>query len=148
MGPNILQRCIVKVTNGQIVCIYIPSLILRRGQVFCSRLFPGMSWGLSTVVLSSKELYPETKPVYFLCLPLLGVQRHIELPWHTLPQAFQEIRLPNFALLSLAAKLQLIQCMWGFHNAASMSLAMGYKSFMMELGFYKNPFCYHYHLFS
>jgi hypothetical protein len=28
-----------------------------------------------------------------------------------------------------------------------MSLAMGYKSLMMELGFYKNPFRYDYHLF-
>jgi hypothetical protein len=25
---------------------------------------------------------------------------------------------------------------------------MGYKSFMMELGFNRNPFCYDYHLFS
>jgi hypothetical protein len=48
---------------------------------FSLQLFPGMSWGISTDVLSPRELYLATKPVYYRCLPLLGVQRHIELPW-------------------------------------------------------------------
>jgi hypothetical protein len=92
------------------------------------------------VVLSSRELFWAAKPVYFRCLPLLGVQRHIELSWRTRPEAFQGVGLPNFALLSLALKLQLIKCIWGFHDAASMSLAMGYTLFMMELGFYGKSF--------
>jgi hypothetical protein len=78
--------------------------------IFSLQLFPGMSWGIFTVVLSPRELYLATKPVYYRCLPLLGVQRHIELPWRTLPKAYQEIGLPNFALLLLASTLQLIQC--------------------------------------
>jgi hypothetical protein len=32
---------------------------------FSLQLYPGMAWGLSTVVLSSRELYLATKPVYF-----------------------------------------------------------------------------------
>jgi hypothetical protein len=100
------------------------------------------------VVLSSRELFWTTKPVYFRCLLLLSVQHHIELPWRTLPEAFQGDGLPNFALLSLASKLQLIQCIWGFHDAAFKSLAMGYKFFMMKLSFYGNNFGYNYRQFS
>ena len=41
---------------------------------FILQLFPGMSWGIATVVLSPRELYLATKPVYSKCLPFLGVQ--------------------------------------------------------------------------
>ena len=99
-----------------------------------------MAWGLSTVVLTSKEFFLATKPVYFKCLPLLGVQRHIELPWRTLPESFQGIGLPNLALHSLASKLQLLQCTWGFKDATSLSLLMGYESFLMDIGMYGNLF--------
>jgi hypothetical protein len=115
---------------------------------FSLQLYPGMSWGLSTIVLSSHELYMATKPVYFKCLPLLGIQRHIEPPWRTLPESFQGIRLPNFALHSLAAKLQLLQCIWGFKDAASISLLMGFKTFVMEISMYDNPFNNAYSCFS
>jgi hypothetical protein len=101
---------------------------------FSLQLYPGMAWGLSTVVLSSRELYLATKPVYFKCLPLLGVQRHIELPWRTLPELLQGIGLPNLALHSLASKLQLLQCIWVFRDATSLSLLMGYESFLMDIG--------------
>ncbi len=77
---------------------------------FSLQLYPGMAWGLFTVILSSKELYLAKKPVYLKCLPLLGVQCHIELPWRTLSESFQGIGLPNLALHSLASKLQLLQC--------------------------------------
>jgi hypothetical protein len=97
-----------------------------------------MTWGLATVVLSSRELFAATRPVYFKCLPLLGIQSHIELPWRTLPEAYQGIGLPNFAFHSLAAKLHLIQCIWGFINVASKSLIMGYESFFMNVGMYGN----------
>jgi hypothetical protein len=58
---------------------------------FTLQLFSGMSWGISTVVLSPRELFLAIKLVYFKCLLLLGVQHHIELPWQTLPKAFQGI---------------------------------------------------------
>jgi hypothetical protein len=53
---------------------------------FSLQLFPGMSWGISTIILSHRESYLATKPVYYRCPPLLGIQRHIELPWRTLPE--------------------------------------------------------------
>ena len=111
---------------------------------FNLQLYPGMSWGIATVVLSPQELYLATKPVYYRCLPLLGVQRHIELPWRTLPECYQGIGLPNFALISLASKLQLIQCIWGFKDAASESLRMGYESFSIDVGLYGNIFGHNY----
>jgi hypothetical protein len=105
---------------------------------FTHQLYPGMIWGLATVVLLAQELFATTRPMYFKCLPLLNVQSHIELPWRTLPEAYQGIGLPNFALHSLAAKLQLIQCNWGFNDTASKGLFMGYKSFFMNVEMYSN----------
>jgi hypothetical protein len=107
-----------------------------------------MAWGLSTVVLSSKEFALATKPVYFKCLLLLGVQQHIELPWRTLPESFQGIGLPNLALHSLASKLQLLQCNWGFKDETSLALLMGYESFLMDIELYGNPFALDYSRFS
>jgi hypothetical protein len=115
---------------------------------FRLQLLPGMSWQISTVVLSSHKLYLATKPVYFNPLPLLGIQRHIELPWQILPKAYQGIGLPNFALLLLASNLQLIQCIWGFNDAASTALQMGYESFIMDIGMYGNTLSLNYKLFS
>jgi hypothetical protein len=86
--------------------------------------------------------------VYYRCLPLLGIQRHIELPWQTLPKAYHGTGLPNFALLSLASKFQLIQCIWGFKDVASIALWMGYETFIMDIGMYGNPFSLNYELYS
>jgi hypothetical protein len=107
-----------------------------------------MTWGLAAVVLSSRELFAATRPVYFKCLPLLGVQSHIKLLWRTLPEVYQGIGLPNFALHSFAAKLHLIQCNWGFINAASKSLIKGYESFFMNIGMYGNTLDLDYKSFS
>ncbi len=115
---------------------------------FTLQLYPGMVWGIATVVLSSRELFIATKPVFYKCLPFLGVQRHIELPWRTLPECFQGIGLPNFSLVSLSSKLQLIQCIWGFKNAASMSPRMGYESFVVDIGMYGNVFSLKYDDYS
>jgi hypothetical protein len=40
---------------------------------FILQVFTGMSWEISTLVLSPCELYLATKPVYYRCLPLLGI---------------------------------------------------------------------------
>ncbi len=115
---------------------------------FTFQLCPGMLWGIATVVLSQHKLYKATWPVFFWCLPLVGVQQRIKLPWQTLPEMHQGIGLPNFALISLAAKLQYIQCNWGFNEASSRSLTMGYESFLMEIGLYRNPLGHNYTRFS
>ncbi len=124
---------------------------LSHAEVWVSfylQLYPGMAWGLSTAVLTSKEFFLATKPIYFKCHPLLGIQRHIELPWRTLPESFQGIGLPNLAIHSLTSKLQLLQCTWGFKDATSLSLLMGYESFLMDIGMYGNLFDLDYSQFS
>ena len=98
---------------------------------FTLQLYPGMSWGIAMVVLSPQEFYLVTKPVYYKCLPFLGVQHQIELPWRTLPECYQGISLPNFSLISLSSKLQLILCGWGFKYAASQSLRLRYNEFVL-----------------
>jgi hypothetical protein len=49
---------------------------------------------------------------------------------------------------SLALKLQLLQCIWGFRDATSLSLLIGYESFLMDIGMYGNPFDLNYTHFS
>jgi hypothetical protein len=78
----------------------------------------GISYGCPVI----QEFFLATKNIFYKCIPLLGVQRHIELPWQTLPESYQGIGLPNLALHSLASKLQLISCIWGFKDATSLSL--------------------------
>jgi hypothetical protein len=65
-----------------------------------------------------------------------------------LPKSYQGIGLPNFALHSLASKLQLIQCIWGFNDVASHFMLIGYQSFLMEIGMYGNILGYDYPQFS
>jgi hypothetical protein len=125
-----------------------PLIHSKTWTIFSLQLLPGMLWGLLTVILSLRELFKATRSMYFKCLPLLGIQHHIELPWRTLPEAYQGVGFPNFALLSLSSTLQLIQCIWGFNDAASVSLFMGYKSFLMDLGMYGNSLGYDYQRFS
>jgi hypothetical protein len=107
---------------------------------FTFQLYPGMVWGITTFVLSAREIYLALKPVYFRCLSFVGIQRHIELPWRMIPEKYQGIGLPYFSLVSLASKLQFIQCIWDFKDAASISLRMGYESFVMDIGMYGNVF--------
>jgi hypothetical protein len=119
---------------------------MLRFSSFCPTL--ACTTPIATVVLSPQEIYLATKPVYFKCLPFLGVQRHIELLWRMLPECYQGIGLPNFSLISLSTKLQLIQGIWGFQDAASKSLRMGYESFLMDVGLYGNVFGYKYNHLS
>jgi hypothetical protein len=58
------------------------------------------------------------------------------------------IRLPKFALHSLASKLKLLQCIWGFKDAASHLLLMGYELFLMDVRMYGNLFKCNYNHFS
>ena len=65
-----------------------------------------------------------------------------------LPESYQGIGLPNFTLHSLASKLQLIQCIWGFNDAASRPMLMGYESFLMDIRMYGITLGYNYNWYS
>ncbi len=99
---------------------------------------PGMMWGVATVVMSPLKLLEQFQRVYFRCLPSLNVNRHINLPWRLIPERYQGLGLPNYALISLASKLSLIQRGWGFNDVNARAIMIGYKSFMMEVGLYRN----------
>jgi hypothetical protein len=86
---------------------------------FTFQLCPLMLWDIKAVILSQHKLYKATRPVFFWCLPLLGVQQHIKLPWQMLPEMYQGNGLSKISLISLVAKLQYIQCNWGFNEALS-----------------------------
>ena len=103
-----------------------------------------MIWGLTTVMLSPRELFHATKQVYLNAFPSRGWAGWgsnviIELPWWTLPSAYHGhgIGLPDFGLLSLAAKLQLIQCIWGFKAIPpSIVSAWVMSPSLLEIGMY------------
>jgi hypothetical protein len=48
----------------------------------------------------------------------------------------------------LASKLQLIQCIWGFKDAALIALWMGYETFIINIGMYGNLFSLNFELYS
>jgi hypothetical protein len=83
---------------------------------FIHQLQPGIMWGITTVVMSPLKLLEQFQRVYFRCLPSLNVNQHINLPWRLIPERYQGLGLPNYALISLASKLSLIQRGWGFND--------------------------------
>ncbi len=105
---------------------------------FIHQLQPGMMWGIATVVMSPLKLLEQFQRVYFRCLPSLNVNRHINLPWRLIQERYLGLGLPNYALISLASKLSLIQCGGGFNNADARAIMIGYKSIMMEVGLHGN----------
>jgi hypothetical protein len=56
--------------------------------------------------------------------------------------------MPNFALVSLTAKLAFIQRTWGFDGVDSKALMMGYKSFMVEVGLHGSIMDYDYKVYA
>jgi hypothetical protein len=76
---------------------------------FIHQLQLGMMWGIATVIKYPLKLLEQFQRVYFRCLPSLNVNRHINLPWQLIPERYQGLGLPNYALISLASKLSVIQ---------------------------------------
>ncbi len=101
-------------------------------------------WGITTVVMSPKKLLEQFQWVYFRCLPLLNVNCHINLPWQLIPERYQGLGMPNYALVSLASKLSFLQCNWGFDVVHSKTIMIEYESFMVEVGLYGNTMSYKY----
>ncbi len=66
---------------------------------FIHQLQPGMMWGITTVVMSPLKLLEQFQRVYFICLPSLNVNQHIDLPWRLIPERYQGLGLPNYALI-------------------------------------------------
>ncbi len=69
---------------------------------------------------------------------------HIELPWRMIPEQYQGLDMPNFALIPLASKLSYLQCNWGFGAPHSNALMIGYESFIIEVGLYGDTMGYKY----
>jgi hypothetical protein len=61
-----------------------------------------------------------------------------------IPEQYQGLGMPNFALISLALKLWYLQCNWGFGAPHSNALMIGYESFIIEAGLYDDTMGYKY----
>jgi len=117
-------------------------------QSFTHQLQPGMMWDIATIVMSPKRLMDLFQWVYFRCLPLLNVNCHIDLLWHTIPEQYQGLGMANCTLVSLLLKLSFIQSNWGFDVAHLKAMMMGYESFMIEVGLYGNTKDYNFKRYS
>ena len=103
---------------------------------FFLALYPGMSYGLESVLIAPKELDDKMQALYYKILPVLGVNRNISKEWRTLSERFQGLGLPNFVVDCLAAKLFYMQSVWGFDCAAGHMMMQAYEAFLIEVGLY------------
>ena len=114
---------------------------------FHAQLFPGMTWGLVAAIMSPSKLDDLMQSLYYKILPFLGVNRNITKFWRTLPERFQGLGLPNFAVVAFACKVHFLQCNWGFKDAASVLMSFAFESHIVEVGMYGNPFSWDYKKF-
>ena len=107
---------------------------------FMYRVFPGMAWGLVTMVISPQTLGDLLHKVVYKALPLLGIQRSIKKEHRMLPEYFQGLGLPNFVVPAFACKAFFLQSHWGFEGATTRMLMSTFESFILEVGLYGNIF--------
>jgi len=115
---------------------------------FFLQLFPGMVWGLATVVLSPRKIDKQLRRVWYRVLPFLGVRRNITLLWRTLPERYQGLGMPNFAVVAFASKVFFLQCHWGFDGATADSMRWNYENFIVDVGLYGNVFSWDFSRFQ
>ena len=92
---------------------------ISRGDAWLSfylQLFPGISWGLVTVCMPPSKLDSQLQRVYVQALPFLGVNCKIKCKWHTLPEMYHGLGLPNFPLVALATNVLFLMGSWGFYG--------------------------------
>jgi hypothetical protein len=65
-----------------------------------------------------------------------------------IPEQYQGLGMPNFALISLALKLLYLQCNWGFGAPHTNALMIGYESFIIEVGLHGDAMGYEYKFHS
>ena len=58
--------------------------------------------------------------------------------WRTLPERYQGLGLPEWGGDCLAAKIFLIQRLWGFESASATLVSHAYEAFQMEVGLFGN----------
>ena len=107
---------------------------------FYLQLHPGMMWGLETVIISPNRLEKMIQSLYFQCLPLLGVNRHITKEWRMLPERYHGLGMPNYVVNCLSAKIFFMWRHWGFGGATGQMMTQAYEAFLVEVGLYGDVF--------
>ena len=76
--------------------------------------------------------------LYYRALPLLGVNRCINVKWRLLSERFQGLGLPIFVVNCFAAKVFYVQRRWGSECASGQLMLHAYEALMTEVGLYGN----------
>ena len=103
---------------------------------FTIQLHNVMSYGLGEVIIPPKRLKKLMHALYYWILPILNINRFITREWRTLPERYQELGLPEWGGDCLAAKIFLIQRLWGFESASTILMTHAYEAFQMEVGLF------------
>ena len=98
---------------------------------FFLQLFPGMVWGLETVMMPPPKMTDLMQKLYFRLLLKLDVNRHIAKEWRMLPERFHGLGLPNFVALSFAAKVYFLQRHFGFEDAVGEMMMQAFEAFVL-----------------
>ena len=85
---------------------------------FFLQLFPGVTFVLSVVNMTSKKMEAMMQLLYFELLSLLRVNRHITKEWRILGERFHDLGLPNFVVLCFTVKVFFMEYHTGFNDAA------------------------------
>ena len=72
---------------------------------FFMQLYPGMSWGLPTVIMPPNKIEQEFQRLYYKCLPKLGVNWCITREWRMLSLRYLGFGMPNMAVNFLARNM-------------------------------------------
>ena len=74
------------------------------------------------------------RKVYFQALPHIGFNRHITLPWRTLPSSSYGIGLPDLGCEQTADQLNICLRHFGTNTPLGNLLATSLEQFIIEIG--------------
>ncbi len=115
----------------------VQSSTLHPREVWYSLItqaLPAVRYGLISLMASRQSIDNHLPKWYFKCLPHLGINRSITLPWRTLPRRFQGLGLPIFSLEKLADCLRLLQRHWGTESTLGKALKCSFELVQVETG--------------
>ena len=99
-----------------------------------TQALPSVRYGLMTLMATRECIDKYLPKWYFDCLPKLGINRHIAIPWRTLPRRFQGLGLPVFSLEKLADCLSLLQRHWNSNSTLGRALKCSFELVQLETG--------------
>lgn len=107
---------------------------------FWYHLWPSLRWGLGTFQFRQHDLVQLLRNIYFQLLPYLGFNRHITLPWRTLPVSFYGIGLPDLSCEQTAFQINACLRHLGSETPLGSLMRTSLEQIILEVGIGNNLF--------